>query len=119
MTFPLSITVGWHQYSGGSIDAYGEVSPVYTPPLNQPGTSLLVYAVAPRTTGRHFAEGHDRVITDKTMYAPYACPVGTNDYIDLPEGQYMIEGVPEDWSLGPFQWAPGVEYQLRWVTTGQ
>ena len=119
MTFPLSITVGWHQYSGGTTDAYGEITPVYTPPLNQAGTPVTVYAIAPATTGRHFADGHDRVFTHKTMYAPPGLSIGTNDYIDLPEGQYMVEGVPEDWSFGPFSWAPGVEYMLRWVTTGQ
>jgi hypothetical protein len=116
MTFPALITVGWHKYSDGGTDQYGEVTPVYTPPLNQAGTQISVIAFAPRSTAHVPVSGHDRIVTDKTMYANVGCPVGTYDYIDLPEGQYLVEGIGEDWSYGPFDWAPGVEYQLRMIT---
>lgn len=118
MTVPIfpTFTVGWHQYSDGPTDAYNEITPVYTPPLNKPGTPVSIYAVAPRSTAHMPISGHDRVVTDKTLYAPPGCPIGTYDYIDLPEGQYMVEGIQEDWGQGPFSWNPGVEYQIRRVT---
>jgi hypothetical protein len=118
MTFPALITVGWHQYSDGASDAYGEVTPVYTPPLNQPGTTVYVIGIAPRSTAHVPISGHDRIVTDKTMYANVGCPIGTYDYVDLPEGaQYLVEGIGEDWSQGPFSpMVAGVEYQLRRIT---
>ena len=121
MTFPTLVTVGWHQYQSGATgtDAYGETppDPVYVPPLSSPGTSINVIGVAPRTTEHMPMSGHDRIITNKTMYAAVGCPVGTYDYIDLPEGQYMVEGIAEDWAtLNPFAPFGGVEYQLRRVT---
>lgn len=120
--FPLAVTVGWHQYTPPATkDAYGDIpsdaiATAYTPPLNVAGTPVSVYGVAPRTTSHVPVSGHDRIVTDKTMYAPEGCPIGTYDYVDLPEGQYLVEGIGEDWSFGPFNWAPGVEYHLRRIT---
>jgi hypothetical protein len=123
MTFPAFIQVGWHQFTPPlvagqpQLDAYGDVivepATSYTPPLESVGTQVNVIAIAPRSTEHVPLEGHDRIVTRKTMYANLGCPIGTYDYVDLPEGQYLVEGIGEDWSQGPFSTVvSGIEYQL-------
>lgn len=116
MTFPLLFTVGWHQYSNGPTDAYGEVTPVYTPPLNQAGTQIAVYGFNVHSTSHNPVSGHDRIIVDAELWVPPGCPIGTYDYVDLPDGQYLVEGQPEDWGHGPFGWSPGLQINLRKIS---
>ncbi len=123
MTFPTPYVVGLHAYSSGGKDARGNDIAIYTPPKTVPGTELTVYGLAPAGRERGGAEpklaGHDRVIVDLELLAPEGFPAKPRDLVDVgfgsAPGRYEVIGHLEDYTTGPFGWAPGVVCNLRKV----
>lgn len=118
MSFPTPFTVGVHTRGADGTDAHGNSVSVYTPPLPEAGTAVSVYGwFVPSTTEPPLA-GHDRVIVDVQLMVPPGFPAGPRDVVDLPEGpagQFEVVGYPEDYTHGPFGWAPGAVINLRKV----
>lgn len=111
--WPTPFTVGHHVYSAGGADPHRN-PPTYTPPLDQPGTSVPVYGWHTPSTTEPKLAGHDRVIVDVELLAPGFTPK-PQDWIDLPDGQYEVVGATQDYNHGPFDWTPGAVIQLRKV----
>lgn len=114
--FPQRITVGVHTYSEGPKDRHQNVTPVYTPPLDQPGAPRRAYGIQPAGTTEPKIAGHDRVTVDLELLVPPGFPVGPRDVIDLPAGPagaYEVIGYPEDYTLGPWPYEPGYVVNLR------
>lgn len=109
-------TIGVHTYSAGESDGYGGTTPVYTPPLHQPGTPHQVYGwVVPASSEPKTRGSTERVIVDVEVFAPADLPIGPYDLVDLPDGQYWVIGQPEDYNHGPFGATPGLVVNLRRV----
>jgi hypothetical protein len=113
MSIPLPVEVGVHTYSAGALDRYGTHTPVYTPALDKPGTMHAVYGwqVADSTEPADLGGTIPRA--DVQLYAPPGFPIGPDDLVDLPDGQYHVIGWPLGWTHGPFGYTPGVVVQLR------
>lgn len=110
MTFPANFQLGWHQYSAGTATARNTPVAVYTPALDQPGTALMVIDIAPvRSTEPNETRNVDR----RKVHAPADCPVRARDVLDLPEGQFEVDGDIEDQTRGFHGWRPGVVIWLK------
>ena len=112
MTFPANISVGWHVYSAGAVDANNEPTVVYTPPLDETGATLKVIDVAPV---RGIEPDEARIVDRLKIHAPPDTGVAARDVIDLTEGQFEVDGAPEDHTRGFHGWNPGVVIWLKRV----
>lgn len=120
--FPLLFTIGVHAYSDGGRDAHHNPVPVYTPPLDQPGTPRRVCGWSAAGSSEPAPEGApNRVDTDVILYAPTGL-LGPHDVVDLPAGpagQFEVIGYPADYDHGFHGWAPGlVQVRLRRIEGG-
>ena len=123
MSYPTPYVVGLHAYSSGGKDARGNDIVVYTPPKTAPGTAHAVFGAAPATVpaGRNEPKlaGHDRVIVDLELLVPPGFPAAPRDLVDIgfgaTPGRYEVIGYQEDYTTGPFGWAPGKVCNLRKV----
>lgn len=119
MTFPLAFTVGLHKFSQGEDDGYGNpVAPIYTPPLDEPGTQYKVVGWADlfRPSQAEITGNRERVVDYKQLFAPLSFPGGPYDRIDIADGQYEVVGMPADHAHGPW-WSPGLQmYEIQRVT---
>ncbi|MFI9507568.1 hypothetical protein [Nocardia sp. NPDC052566] len=118
MTFPLLFSIGHHSYSGTGEDAHGNEIALYTPPLDQPGTTQPVYGWSIPSSTEPSLAGHDRVLVDVQVLAPPTLHVQPRDVIDLPAdpaGQFEMIGYAEDYTKGPFGFQPGAVINLQKV----
>lgn len=116
--FPTPWSVGVHTFSDGGTDAHGNPIVTYTPPLSEPGTPVPVYGWFVPSSTEPVLAGHDRVIVDVQLLVPPGFPAGPRDVVDVPggpAGQFTVVGYPEDYTHGPFGWAPGAVVNLRKV----
>lgn len=116
--FPTPHTIGVHVRSDGDIDAHGNPTVVYTPPLDEPGTARAVIGwVVPASTEPAVA-GHDRVVVDVVLGVPPGFVLAAHDVVDLPygpAGQFEVIGEVRETEGNPFGWVPGGEVNLRRV----
>ncbi len=109
MTYPTPYTIGWHTHSNSGTDANGNPVSVWTPALNATGTQVRVMGWAPTRT---VEPDEARAQADLDLYVPPSVTGGPKDVVDLPEGAFEVVGF-EDWSKGPFGFAPGKVVKLK------
>lgn len=71
---------------------------------------VQVYGWAAPTSTEPKLAGHDRLVVDVEVFAPEAS-VHHLDRVVLPDGEYTVEGRPEDYTHSPF---PGGEGGYVW-----
>lgn len=116
MSLPALLEVGVHTYSTGQRDRYNTPVPVYTPAKDQPGTRLKVFGWTVRASTEPPGPGpspHNIVVTEVDLYAASDFPIGPDDLVDLPDGQYDVIGEPQGFQHGPFGSCLGVVVKLR------
>lgn len=108
--FPVPWTVGWHTYSEDGEDRNGNPIKEWTPSLDSAGTVVAVMGWAPTQTSEpeqdHTLDLLDLFVTSGTVSHP-------GDVVDLPEGQFEVVGGLQDYTKGPFGFAPGGVVKLR------
>ena len=118
MSFPLLFEVGHHVYTDSAVmDDYGELTPVFTPAKDAPGTSYKVFGWSVPSSREPAVAGHDRLVVDVQLLAPPDFPAGPYDLIDIPDlGQFQVIGLAEKNDANPFGWNPGMTVNLRKVS---
>jgi hypothetical protein len=86
---------------------------VYTPPLDEDGTELKVIGIG--TGARSSEPDETRIVTQPKLYAPPDCPVKARDVLDLPDGQFEVDGDPDNQCCGFHGWQPGIVVWLKRV----
>lgn len=106
-TFPTPHTVTHRVWSGTGKDTHGNVVPTYT------AETVEVYGwAAPAPEERT----NERVVVDMRLYAPASLTVDSRDQFELADGHtYTVQGPAQDYSYGPFGWAPGIVVNLERV----
>ena len=114
MTFPTPHTVGWHTAS--TVQSGRGTVTTLTPERDQPGTAVRVYGWAPT---REFETSETRVESDLDLFVPAAVTSSPGDVVDLPLdksfGTFEVVAHAQDWSHGPFGFAPGSVVKLKRV----
>lgn len=108
--------VGVHTYSGGSHDGYGVPTPSWDPPLDEAGEERDVIGWGPRSsTEVEGVEPNRLVETDIDLLVPLGFQIAPEDVVDLPEGQFQVQGQPMDYGYGPYGYNPGMVVRLKRV----
>lgn len=108
------IPIKWHQHSADAVDAEGNPTDAYTPPLDDPGTDLLVISIGQGSRSTEPQNG--RLIQQPRMAAPPNCPIRAKDVVVLPDGlAYEVDGDPDDQTMGHHGWKPGIIVWLKRV----
>lgn len=91
-------------------DQYGDETTVST------DTPLEWALIAPRTSTEREDPRAPAVVTAATLYGPFGSDLNADDRVVISghsatfDGEWLIEGLPGQWSLGG--WAPGFEVAL-------
>lgn len=111
--FPTPHTVGHRAQQTGGKDSHGNPTTTWDDPVPH-----AVYGWAPPSTGTSaepFEAGRNAVITHLKVYAPATLKPAPQDRIDVDGTTYEVIGLAEDYTTGPFDWAPGVVIDLTRV----
>ena len=112
MTFPTPWTVQWWHADTGATDDAGDPTTEYTPPLDEDGVDVQVIGWAPTS----MTEPNEvRVESDLDLFVPPEVSSSPADVVKLPDdpNPYDVVGYPEDYTKGPFTFAPGKVVKLR------
>lgn len=119
--YPLRYTVGLHRYVEGDVNAHGKVVKEYQPPKDQAGLQVRVVQWVPTQFGvpepevdttMHWLELFvPEVLTD--VDGNTVDDIGAFDLVDLPEGQYEVDGPVWDYSKGFHGWSAGKVVRLK------
>lgn len=113
MTFPTPFTVGWHTFSEGAVNDRNTPVAVYTPDLESDGAVRAVMGWAPTQQSE---PNEVRVVSGLDLLVPAGWVSGPRDVADVPgEGRFEQVGHPQDFSRGPFGFAPGKVVKLERV----
>lgn len=94
-------------YVGTTENEYGNEVPTWGAPV-----AHRVYGWAP--AGSVEVNGYRQTVTaDLSLYAPHDFPVAAKDHVRVAGQTYDVEGLPDDFSHGPFGFAPGVVVNLK------
>jgi hypothetical protein len=105
--FPTPWTVQHAVWVDGGTDAHGNDIDAWAAPVD---VKVMGWS-APTSDER--ASG--RVVIDLAMYCPPGVTGASRDRWILPDGLYEQQGPGEDYTHGPFGWAPGVVINLQRV----
>ncbi|MBF6333441.1 hypothetical protein [Nocardia transvalensis] len=72
-----------------------------------------VYGWGPPQTREPKTAGYDRLVVDVELFAPPTFSVKPRDRVRLAGQDYQVIGYAEDYTHGPFGFAPGVVVNLR------
>jgi len=121
VTYPTPYTVGLHRYAGGDTNAHGQVVKTYEPPLDEPGLQVRVTQWVPTqfgvpepevgTTMQWLELFVPDVLVDVDGNA--VDDIGGFDLVDLPDGQYEVDGPPWDYTRGFHGWKAGKVVRLK------
>ena len=104
MSFPAPWTVQHVVWSSGGRDAHGNDIDVYAAPVDVKVMGWSAPAPEERVSGR--------VVVDRQMFCPAGVTGKSRDRWILPDGLYEQQGPVQDYTHGPFGWAPGVVVNL-------
>lgn len=110
MTLTAKYTLGIKRYLEGATDAHGEPVEGW-----EPAEDVRVFAVAPASSNEPSESGRDVVITGLTILAPLDVVIGAKDRAVWNDVEYTVEGDVADWSNGPFNFKPGLQFNLKRV----
>lgn len=83
----ISETVLHQKYNGTTTDPRGNEVESWSA-----ATDLGIYAFNPGGTSEPFTPGHDRVVTEPTIYVPSGTVVGAHDKITARGKTYLVDG---------------------------
>lgn len=119
--FPTPYLVGLHRYVQGAANAHGKPVKAYQPPKNQAGLQIRVVQWVPSQSGTFEPESDSEFqwvdlfvqsqLTDENGNA--VDDIGPFDLIDLPQGQFEVDGPLWDYSKGFHGWDAGKVVKLR------
>lgn len=107
----VSETVQHAVFESGAEDAHGNDAEAWAEPVG-----LGIYAFNPGGTSEPLVPGHDRVITNPTMYAPSEATVGPRDRITRASVLYEVDGYALAYSNPYDSSMNGLEIKLKVVT---
>ena len=107
MNFPTPWTVQHVVWSAGGTDAHGNPVDVYAPPVDVKVMGWSELQPDERVSGR--------VVIDLRLFGPPGMSGASRDRWILPEGVYEQQGPVQDYTRGPFGFAPGVVVNLQRV----
>lgn len=113
VAFALPHIVQHLAYAGQERNERGNLIDVWADPVGVPS----FWHTGP--THEPQIAGHERVRVDAKVYVSASLPVGPRDKFILPgvDGDFEVEGEPENYEHGPFGFTPGVVVvNLRKVT---
>jgi len=109
VSFPTPWTVDVLRRSSGGTDAHGNPVTSYGDPETH-----RVYAIAPGGSTEPFEGNRDAVTWDLDVLSP--APIAEpQDRVVVAGDVYEVEGRPDDFTRGPFGWAPGYRIRLNRV----
>lgn len=116
LDWPAPYSIQYWEYTPGGPDPHRNPA-TYSPPLDQPGTSVNVYGWSLPASADPRQEGHpDRVIADGDLHAPVTFMPTPHSLIGLPQGRFEVIGDVRDHNHSPFNdWRPGYDIALRKV----
>ena len=113
MTFPLAQTVQHLAYAGQVRDSRGNLVDAWADPVDVAAFWHTGPTYEPQIAG------HERVRVDAKVYVAASTQVTPQDKFVLlgVNGEFEVEGEPEDYNHGPFAYVPGlIVVNLRKVT---
>jgi hypothetical protein len=102
-------SVGWSKFAAGATDAHGNPTESWGA-----ATSVDVIAFDPGGTAEPGKPGHDRVITEPTLYVSPPVVFGARDRVTVRGLLYEVVGDTREWRH-PNGWTPGNVIELRRV----
>ena len=109
--YPASFSVGVRTYSDGAADDFGDPVDAWSDPV-----ATQVYGWAPAGTSEPFNAGREAVTWDLDLLAPPEFACDRKDLVVVPgEGEFKVEGRPQDFTHGPFGFTPGKVVRLKRV----
>lgn len=108
--YPTPWNVGVREFSSSAIDSHGNPGEFWGDPVDRP-----VYAWAPAGTAEPFEVARDAVTWDLDLYAPAGFSCGPRDRVVVDGSEFEVVGRVQDFTRGPFGWAPGVRVRLKMV----
>ena len=116
--FPTPWVVGLHRYTAGAVNAHNEPTRTWVPAKHVPGIQIKVIGWGPRSVEP--VEGHS--VDKLELYIPpvlfdlagdRVADPGPLDLIDLPTGQYEVQGLPRDYTHGFHGWPAGKIVEIQ------
>lgn len=108
MSFPARYTVQTAAYVPGQKDAHNNDVDAWASPVDQPAIGWA----SPNSAQPKYM-GATRTIIDVELYVPVDFVCGPRDRVTLTDGKvYEAVGYPEDYTHGPFDFAPGLVVNL-------
>lgn len=83
----ISEVVQHERYAGEVTDAHGNVKPAWDPSVD-----LGIYAFNPGTSGEPAVQGHERVVTEPTLYVPTGAVIGHQDRVTVRGKLFEVDG---------------------------
>jgi hypothetical protein len=111
--FPVTATVGVKRFIEGATDPRGNPVKAWADPVDWP-----VSAVAPGVLDEPGKEDRDLSLEHYTLLAPHGHVNEPREFdrvvlADRPGRDFDVDGVPKDWTHGPFGWAAGVQVTIK------
>lgn len=109
---PENFTVGWQVYTASGTGYGNTEEESWTEPSTVP-----VYAIYPGTPGEDYEPGRTPSLIPLFVLGSKETLGGVKarDRIIVEDKTFEVDGVVEDYTMGPFDFAPGVRVQLRRV----
>ena len=110
MNLKAKYQLGIKRYQEGAEDAHGN-------PVEGWGSVeyVDVYSIAPTSSTEPSSTGREAVITGLSVLAPVGTDIDAKDRAVWRDEEYTIEGDLADWTIGPFSFKPGVQFNLKKV----
>lgn len=99
MLFQVTESVEHEALIEGAVDAHGNTESVYTPAV-----TVGVYGFDPGSSSEPREPGHERVISEPTLYLPPGVTFDSRDRVTVRGVLYEVEGDTREWRhelLGP------------------
>lgn len=110
-TYPTPWSVQVRTHSAVARDTHGKPTDVWS----GPGDPQPVYGWGPAGTSEPSEPNRSAVTHDLDLYVPPGFVCAPRDRIDVAALTYEVEGELEDFTHGPFGFAPGGRVRLRKV----
>lgn len=107
--YPLAWTLTHRATTYDGTDEYGNPIPVTT------DTQVAVYGWAPVSMSEPPEAGRSEVAWEVEIYAPATWEPRPADRVLLDAVEFEVVGHPENWTRGPFGFAPGVVVHVKRV----
>ena len=105
---PERIIIGHRRFVAGALDAHRVPIAGWMPPVER-----RVFSIDPTSTSEPITVGSQQVIIDAQVLSSW--PMHPKDKIDCNGRTYIVEGVSQDYTTGPFDFRPGYVTNVRYA----